>query len=285
VSIVTQNLTGKTLVITGASSGIGAVAARRLAQRGATVVPVGRSSATTAAIAADVGTEPLIADYARLADVRALAKQLLERYPTIDVLAHNAGGMLGERRLTEDGHELTMQVNYFAPFLLQHLLHDRLSRSGAHIVVTSSVAHRGGRIDLDDLDFTNGRYSGSSAYNASKLADLLIAREIARRTPQTGITAVAFHPGNVRSGVGREASGMMSLIYITPIGRPLLIDAEKGAAPLVHLASLADPHSVNGQYFNKLKPNAATSKRARDAELGRALWERTETLLGLHAAQ
>lgn len=144
------------------------------------------------------------------------------------MLAHNAGGMFGERRLTEDGHELTMQVNYFAPFLLQHLLHDRLSTSGAHIVVTSSVAHRGGRIDLDDLDFTNGRHSGSSAYNASKLADLLFAREIARRTPQTGITAVAFHPGNVRSGVGREASGVMSLIYNTQSGGRCLSTRKRG---------------------------------------------------------
>jgi NAD(P)-dependent dehydrogenase (short-subunit alcohol dehydrogenase family) len=116
-----QDLTGKTVVITGASSGIASVAARRLAQRGATVVPVGRSPAATAAIAAEVGTEPLTVDYARLADVRALAEQLLERYPTIDVLAHIAGGMFGKRRVTADGHELTMQVNYNAPFLLQHL--------------------------------------------------------------------------------------------------------------------------------------------------------------------
>jgi NAD(P)-dependent dehydrogenase (short-subunit alcohol dehydrogenase family) len=206
------------VVITGASSGIGAVAARRLAQRGATVVPVGRSSAATATIAADVGTEPLTVDYARLADVRTLAERLLERYPTIDVLAHNAGGVFGKRRVTEDGHELTMQVNYFAPFLLQHLLHDRLSASGAHIIVTSSVAHRGGRLDPDDLDFTKRRHSSSAAYNASKLADLLFAREIARRTPQTGITAVAFHPGNVRSGLGRDASGVSNLMYNTRSG-------------------------------------------------------------------
>jgi NAD(P)-dependent dehydrogenase (short-subunit alcohol dehydrogenase family) len=131
--------------------------------------------------------------------------------------------MFGERRVTEDGHELTMQVNYLA---LQHLLHDRLSASGAHIVVTSSVAHRGGRIELDDLDFTTGRHSGSAAYNASKLADLLFAREIARRTPQTRITAVAFHPGNVRSRPGRQASGVSNLIYNTPVGRLILIDEE-----------------------------------------------------------
>jgi NAD(P)-dependent dehydrogenase (short-subunit alcohol dehydrogenase family) len=185
-----QDLTGKTVVITGASSGIGTVAARRLAQRGATVVPVGRSSAAAAAIAAEVGTEPLTVDYARLADVRAVAKHLLERYPTIHVLAHNAGGMFGERRLSKDGDELAMQVNYLAPFLLQHLLHDRLSRSGAHIVVTSSVAHRGGRIDLDDLDVTNGRHSGSSATTRPSSPTCSSPGRSPVGPPQTRITAV-----------------------------------------------------------------------------------------------
>ncbi len=280
-----DDLKGKTIIITGASSGIGSVAARRLAQRGATVVPVGRSSTATAAIAAELGTEPLTGHNGRLNDVRGLAERLLECYPVIDVLAHNAGGTFGERRVTEDGHELTMQVNYFAPFLLQHLLHDRLSASRAHIVVTSSVAHWGGRIDLDDLDFMKRRHSPSAAYTASKLADLLFAREIARRTPTTGITAVAFHPGNVRSRFGREASGLSSLIYNTALRRLFLIDEEKGAVPLVYLSSLANPHRFNGQYFSKLKPNAASSKRSRDAELGKALWTRTETVLGLHYAE
>lgn len=142
------------------------------------------------------------------------------------LIAHNAGGTFGERRLTEDGHELTIQVKYFAPFLLQHLLPDRLSASGAHVVVTSSVAHWGGRLDLDDLDFIKRRHSASAAYTASKLADLLFAREIARRTPQTRITAVAFHPGNVRSSFGREASGVSRLIYNTVVGRLLLIGEE-----------------------------------------------------------
>lgn len=277
-----QDLTGKTVVITGASSGISAIAARRLAERGAAVVPVGRNQAATAAIAAEVGVEPLTADFARLTDVRALAERLLERYPTIDVLAHNAGGMFGRgRQVTEDSHELNMQVNYFAPFLLQHLLHERLSTSGAHVVVTSSVAHRGGKLNLDDLDFAQGRFPSNTIYPSTKLADLLFAREIARRTPQTGITAVAFHPGAINSGLGRQATGINNLTYNTALGRRFLVDEEQGAAPLVHLASLTDPRSVNGMYFNKLKPNAATSKRARDTEFGKALWERTERLLGL----
>jgi NAD(P)-dependent dehydrogenase (short-subunit alcohol dehydrogenase family) len=129
---MTQDLKGKTIVIAGASSGIGAAAARRLARRGATAVPVGRSADETAAIAAELGTSPLVADYTRLGEVRALADQLLARHRTIDVLAHNAGGFFPDRRTTEDGHERTLQVNYLAPFLLQSLLHERLSVSRAH---------------------------------------------------------------------------------------------------------------------------------------------------------
>ncbi|MFG2029666.1 SDR family NAD(P)-dependent oxidoreductase [Streptomyces sp. NPDC048825] len=275
------DMVGKTVVITGASSGIGAVAARWLAERGATVVPVGRSPEATAALAGELGVEPLTADYARLTDVRELAARLLKRCPVIDVLAHNAGLMAGVRADSADGFELTWQVNHLAPFLLQNLLHERLSASRAHVVVTSSMGHWMGRIDLDDPGHERRRYSGFGAYADSKLANLLFAREIARRTPRTGITAVAFHPGVVDSGLAREARGMAHLAYNTRLGRALTIDSEKGAAPLVHLVSVADPRSVNGQYFHRLRPNARTSRQARDPQLARALWERSERMLGL----
>ncbi|MFJ9565169.1 SDR family NAD(P)-dependent oxidoreductase [Streptomyces fuscichromogenes] len=277
------DMTGKTVVITGASSGIGAVAARRLAELGATVVPVGRSPKATAAVAADLGVEPLIADYASLSEVRELAARLLDRCPSIDVLAHNAGLMTGTRCASVDGFELTLQVNYLAPFLLQHLLHERLSASRAHIVVTSSMGHWNGRIALDDLNYERRRYTPFSAYCDSKLADLVFARETARRTSRTGITAVAFHPGVVNSGLAREARGPANLAYNTRLGRALTIDEEKGAEPLVHLAAVADPHSVNGQYFHRLRPDARTSTAAREPRLARALWVRTADMLGLPA--
>lgn len=272
---------GKTIVITGASSGIGAAAARALASDGATVVPVGRSVERTTAIAKELGVEPLFADFAKLSDVRRLAEQLLERCSVIDVLAHNAGGLIPERRVTQDGHEMTFQTNYLAPFLLQSLLQDRLSASKARVIVTSSAAHRMGSIELDDLEFTRRSYSPFAAYGAAKLADLIFARQIARRTADTGITGVAFHPGLVKSSFGGDAKGFTGLIYRTGLVGLVSIDNAAGAAPLVHLASIDDATAVNGQYFNRLKGDAATSKQARDPELARQLWAASEAMLDL----
>jgi NAD(P)-dependent dehydrogenase (short-subunit alcohol dehydrogenase family) len=278
---VSADLAGRTIVITGATSGLGASAARTLAARGATVVPTGRSPQRAAVLSAELGVEVPVADFARFAEVRELAAHLLDRCPRIDVLVHNAGGMVPVRSDTEDGHETTIQTNYLAAFLLQSILHDRLAESGANIVVTSSIAHRAGRIRLDDLDTRRHRYSAGAAYGAAKLADLLFSREIARRAERTGITSVAFHPGAVASDFGRGATGPAGFVYHSALGRRLFtIDNDTGAEPLVHLATMADPHTVNGQYFNRLKPNASTSAQARDAELGTRLWTTTEELLG-----
>ena len=272
---------GKTVVITGASSGIGAAAARELVKAGATVIPVGRNVERTTAVASELGVEPLIADFARLADVRRLADELLERCGVIDVLAHNAGGLIPERRITEDGHEMTFQTNYLAPFLLQSLLHDRLSTSRARVIVTSSAAHRMGRIELDDLEFSRRLYVAFPVYGAAKLADLIFAREIARRAADTGITGVAFHPGLVKSSFAGDAKGLTGLFYRTGLVGLVSINNAAGAAPLVHLASIPDATLVNGQYFNRLKGDAATSKQAGDPELSRELWAATEAILDL----
>ncbi|MGW3645580.1 SDR family NAD(P)-dependent oxidoreductase [Streptomyces sp. NPDC000878] len=279
---MTGDLTGKTIVITGATSGIGASAARTLAARGATVVPVGRSPQRAAALSAELGTQTLVADFARLSDVRELAARILDRCPTIDVLAHNAGAMIAERRLSEDGHDITFQTNHLAPYLLQALLHDRLSASRANVIVTSSAAHWSGRIQLDDLEFEKRSYS--TAYSAAKLANVLFSREIARRASRTNITSVAFHPGTIDSDFGREAKSIGRLIYRTRLGRRLFTkDNEEGARPLVMLAALSDPQKVNGQYVNRLKPNARTSKQAQDEALATQLWETTAKILDLPA--
>jgi len=175
---------GRTVVITGASSGIGAAAARRFAALGATVAVVGRSPQKTAAVAEAIGAHPHLADFSRLDAVRELADDLLGRYPRIDVLANNAGGIFASRNTTADGHEMTFQVNYLAPFLLTNLLLRRLTQgpNEGRVVNTASMAYRWGRLDLANLDRSGGRYSGQGAYGGAKLAMLLFTRELARRS-------------------------------------------------------------------------------------------------------
>jgi NAD(P)-dependent dehydrogenase (short-subunit alcohol dehydrogenase family) len=265
----------KTIVITGASSGIGAVAARELARDGWNVAVVGRNPERTHAVATATGGTPFLADYDRLDDVRELAASLLATYPSIDVLANNAGGLVGKRGTTADGHERTFQHNHLAPFLLTSLLTDRLTASGGRVVGTASVANRLGHVRIDDLDWTHRAYVGGwRAYGTSKIETILFARELARRT---SLTAYSFHPGSVRTSfgtdtaLGRAAMRLASVTQISP---------EAGAAPLIQLASNPSIDAANGTYFDGLKPNGATSPQADDAALAASLWEASEALVG-----
>jgi NAD(P)-dependent dehydrogenase (short-subunit alcohol dehydrogenase family) len=164
------DLRGRTVVITGASTGIGAAAARLFAEAGATVTVVGRSPERTAAVAARIGGRAHIADFGSLDDVRRLAAGLLATHDRIDVLANNAGTVQTRRRISADGHEMTFQVNHLAPFLLTDLLLDRLAAAphGARVINTASTLYRKARLDLDDLDGARGRYRGLRAYGRAK---------------------------------------------------------------------------------------------------------------------
>ena len=272
-----RQLHGKTIVITGASSGIGAEAAARLAGLGATVAVVGRSPEKTAAVAERIGGQAHTADYGRLDDVRRLAADLLAAYERIDVLANNAGAIFTSRAVSADGHEMTFQVNHLAPFLLTNLLLDRLAAApdGARVINTGSNAYRRARLDLDDLDDAPIR----RAYPAAKLATLLFTRELARRTRDAGLTAVAFHPGFVATDLGR-GSPVFRLMN-SWLGRAVLSTPRRGAEPLLHLATVADPQTVNGAYLNRLKPEDPANEQARDPSLARQLWERSAQLTGL----
>lgn len=274
------SLEGKTIVVTGASAGIGAAAARKLAGLGATVLVVGRSPEKCAAVAASIGVEPLVADFAKLGEVRRLADELLERCPRIDVLANNAGGAFQKRTVTEDGHELTFQVNHLAPFLLTMLLRQRLAATpGARIINTASDGNRMGKVDLDDLDWSRRRWAALRVYGTTKLENILFARELAKRWAGDGITAMSFHPGVVASDFGREGF-VTGLVYRSPLKR-FLVSTEDGAAPLVELATRPDPAAVNGVYFSRHKANGKTAKQADDPALAGALWDRSAALLDL----
>ncbi|MBI3214280.1 MAG: SDR family NAD(P)-dependent oxidoreductase [Mycobacterium sp.] len=265
----------RTIVITGASDGLGAAAARQLSTDGAEVVVVGRSPKKTAAVAEPLGADYFVTDFADLGQVRELAATLLARYPRIDVLANNAGGIMGsERVITVDGHEKTFQVNHLAPFLLTTLLLDRLIESSATVINTSSIGNRlFGHIDITDLEHER-KYQAQKAYGDAKLANILFTRELHRRYHSAGISTAAFHPGPVASNFGADAgNGMLNLVYRTPLRKLALITPEKGADQLVWLATTpAGAEWTSGEYYAKRKVGRP-NKQAHDPVLAEQLWE------------
>ncbi|MET0990769.1 MAG: SDR family NAD(P)-dependent oxidoreductase [Lacisediminihabitans sp.] len=271
---------GKTIVITGASDGIGAAAARQLTQQGERVVLVGRSPQKTEAVAREIGANWFLADFAELDDVRDLADKLLAAYPRIDVLANNAGGLMGDRTVTVDGHELTFQVNYLAPFLLTSLLHERLVESEATVIATASAAGRiFGRVDLDDLENSQD-YKPSRAYGTAKLEDIMYARELDRRCRASGISSASFHPGIVATNFAAGSTSQLRRFYGAG-ARRFLASPEKAADTLVWLATTRPGIDwPQGQYFAHRRV-AKANRQAYDDALCAGLWDRTETMLGL----
>jgi NAD(P)-dependent dehydrogenase (short-subunit alcohol dehydrogenase family) len=275
----------RTIVLTGASSGIGAVAAEQLSALGNEVAVVGRNPERTRAVANRVGATPFLADFERLDDVRALAEALLDRYETIDVLANNAGGLNHVRELTVDGYERTIQNNLLAPFLLTHLLRPRLEATAAagrdvRVINTASLANRFGRLRLEDLDWEHRPWRGGwPAYGTAKLATILFTVELAERLTGTGVTAYSFHPGTIATNFGRTSPLIRfgALVTRGTYGIPVA----EGAAPLIRLAAETPVLAPSGTYFDRLKANGATTDQAKDAQLGRDLWAVSEQLVGV----
>lgn len=274
----------KTIVITGASDGIGAAAARELSRKGHEVVVVGRSPQKTRAVAGEIGARSFVADFTRLDEVRKLAADLDAGYSRIDVLANNAGGVFGDRVVTADGFELTFQINHLAPFLLTHLLLDKLIASKASVIQTSSVGARmAGRLKIEDLNLEHG-YNPVLAYGTAKLENILFTRELHRRYHARGVSAAAFHPGNVNSSFGKQSKSLIGFIARTPILHPLLsiVSPEQGAEQLVWLAeTMPGIEWASGMYYEKHRPATRENPQAKDPELARQLWERSEQMLGL----
>jgi NAD(P)-dependent dehydrogenase (short-subunit alcohol dehydrogenase family) len=268
----------KIIVVTGASSGVGLAAAEQFATRGDQVVVVGRDPARLAAAvekvkAAGGGREPVHfrSDFERLKDVRDLAANLLRQFPTIDVLADNAGGMVGGYRRTEDGFEATIQGNHLGPFLLTSLLRPALD--GGRVVVTASDAHRRSRPDPAGFAGDPGSYSPWRAYGASKAANILFAAEAARRWPE--ITTVSFHPGVVRTNFG---SGRLTRLFYKVA--PFLVTPEKAGALLVWLATAPASELVDGAYYVGHKVTRPDASAADPGEAAK-LWEASAAAVGL----
>lgn len=277
-------MNGKVCVITGATSGIGQVAARELAAQGAEVVIVGRNEARTRAVVESIRqatgsttVSSALCDFASQRDIRRLAAELLERLPRIDVLVNNAGAVNPRRVVTEDGIERTFAVNHLGYHLLTSLLLDRLKESApARIVNVASGAHRKGDFDFDDPGYSRG-YSQLKAYARSKLANMLFNRELARRLEGTGVTTNALHPGVVRTGIWNTQPGIAALVM--KVVTPFFISPEEGAKTIVWLASSPEVEGKSGGYFYQCRPSRQ-SPLAQDAETARRLWELSDQLTG-----
>jgi NAD(P)-dependent dehydrogenase (short-subunit alcohol dehydrogenase family) len=277
---------GKVVVISGGTSGIGEVAAERLAGLGARLVLVARDrargEATLARLRARGPGVAHVAHYADLsliADTKRVAAEIAAAEPRIDVLINNAGAMFGRRLVTADGLELTFATNHMSYFLLTHGLRERLLASApARVVNTSSAAHRRADLDFDDLQSTRG-YRGFMAYSRSKLCNILYTRELARRSAGTGVTANCLHPGFVATRFGDASGGFFS--YVVRASKPVFaISSEKGAETLVYLASSPEVATISGGYFYQCQL-ATPTRAAQDDAAARRLWAETARLAGL----
>lgn len=280
---------GKTVLVTGASNGLGREASVQLARLGARVVMVGRDPKRTEAARADVvarsGSQEvscLLCDFSSQADIRRLADAFLTSHDRLDVLVNNAGGVYMKRRLTLDGIETTFAVNHLAYFLLTNLLLDLLVRSApARVVSVASIGHRQGTLDFDDLGFERGGYSILKAYARSKLANVLFAAELARRLAGTGVTSNSLHPGSVATNIWSGAP-LWAKPLIVLLLRPRMITAEVGARTIVRLAASPELEGVTGRYFEEAR-ETAPAPLASDASLARRLWDVSAALVRLPA--
>ncbi len=276
---------GKVVVVTGATSGIGQVAAEQLAGQGARIVQVARDeSRGEAALARLRARAPgaahrvHYADLSRMAEAKRVAAEIASAEPRIDVLINNAGAVFSARRVTEDGLELTFALNHMAYFLLTHGLRERLvAGAPARVINTASDAHRRGRLDFDDLQSARD-YRGLAAYRLSKLCNILYTRELARRWAGTGVTANSLHPGFVATRFGDQSGGLLS--YGIRLAKLFGLSSEKGAETLVYLASSPEVATISGGYFYRCQL-ARPTRGAQDDAAARRLWAETERLAGV----
>lgn len=267
----------KVVVITGATSGIGEVAADRLAQKGARIVFVARDRARGEAmrrhlnaIAAHADHTVHYADLSRLSEMKRVAEEIAATEPHIDVLINNAGAMFTHRQVTEDGLERTFALNHLSYFVLTNILLERLiATRGARIVSTSSAAHKSARLHFDDLQSERG-YAGFRVYGRTKLMNILFSRELAKRLAGTGVTANCLHPGFVATRFGDESGGAMSLGV--RIAKIIAIAPEQGAETIIYLASSPAVEGQSGGYYYRCKPETPSREARNDADAKR-LWD------------
>ena len=281
-------MAGRTVLVTGGTSGIGRATALGLAAMGASVAITGRDRERTEHSAREIRAtgggrvDVFVADLSSQAQVRRLADEVLGTLANLDVLVNNVGGYWNTRHVTADGLEHTFALNHLAPFLLTNLLLDRLKqRDHARVVTVASNAQAWGRIDFDDLQGERD-YSGARAYNQSKLANVMFTYQLTLRLQGAGVTANVLHPGVVRTSFGAEDPAGTQRLFV-PVMKPFMKSPVQGAATSIYLASSPDVDTVSGRYFANSKPKKS-STRSYDETVASRLWQISADLVGLSAA-
>ena len=281
------HMQGKTVLISGATNGIGKQSALELAQMGAQVVIIGRNKAKTDETLREIQSasgnkdvHALIADLSSMAEVRRVADNFKKQFSRLDVLLNNAGGVFSSRQETVDGYEMTFALNHLSYFLLTNLLLDMLKASApSRIVNVSSDAHRMSPLNFDDLQ-NKSSYSmgGFRAYSQSKLMNIMFTYDLARRLASTGVTVNALHPGVVDTGFGKNNKGLMNVVL--SVVSLFTMKAKEGAKTNVYLASSPEVDGVTGKYFDKCKPTQSTPV-SYDEAVQKRLWDISEQLTGI----
>jgi NAD(P)-dependent dehydrogenase (short-subunit alcohol dehydrogenase family) len=282
----TVRMDGRVCVLTGATSGVGYHAAKRLAEGGARLVLVCRNAEKAARVKDELECEHqtsvriLQADFSHLVEVRKTAAAILEEYPRIDVLINNAGIHNTRRTLTENGIETVFCVNHLASFLFTRLLLPRILESApARIIQVNSQGHRFGGLDLHDLNWDRRHYRGLQGYGASKVAQLLTVWELADMLKGTAVTINAMHPGAVRTNIGMN-NGLLYQWYQRYLLWPTLKDPHISGEAIYYLAAAPEMAAVSGRFFN-LTIDEKPAVHALDRALGKQVWRLSEKLTGL----
>jgi NAD(P)-dependent dehydrogenase (short-subunit alcohol dehydrogenase family) len=273
---------GKVVVLTGGTSGIGQVAAVELARQGARIILIARDRDRAADAIADIckagpglAHRAVHANLASIAETRRVAAEIAAAEQRVDVLINNAGALFNRRQTSPEGLEMTFAVNHMAYFVLTEGLKQTLAGSApARIVNTASAAHRGAKLDFDDLQSEHG-YSGFQVYGRSKLCNILFTRELARRLKGGGVTANCLHPGFVATRFGDGSGGLLQALM--PVAKLGAISPQKGAETIVYLASSPEVASMSGLYFYQCKPEAPSPAAQDDAAASR-LWAESQRL-------
>lgn len=280
------DLNNKVCIVTGANSGIGKITARELAKMGAEVVMVCRNQKKGEEALADVILESksnkvklMLCDFSSQKSIRAFVEEFKSKYNKLHILVNNAGLIIPERKLTEDGIESTFAINHIGYFLTTYLLLDLLKASApSRIVNVSSDGHKLGHINFNDINYENNKYKSMNVYCDSKLANILFTKELAKKLHGTGVTANCLHPGVVNTNFASDYSEKFS--FLSKIVKKFFITPEQGAETQIYLASSPEVEGISGEYFDKKKIKAP-SREAQDADVAEKLWKVSERMTGI----